>query len=67
MRIAKIGPTIRTLRHLLALSWRVDRTATAVTWLLTVLISVTPSSVDSRSAGPSTTRAAPTRAPDGRG
>lgn len=45
MRIAKIGPTIRTLRHLLALSWRVDRTATAVTWLLTVLISVTPSSV----------------------
>jgi len=44
-RIAKIGSTIRTLRHLLALSWRVDRAATAVTWLLTVLISVTPSSV----------------------
>ena len=45
MSIAKIGPTVRTLRHLLALSWRVDRTATGVTWLLTVLIAVTPSSV----------------------
>jgi ATP-binding cassette subfamily B protein len=45
MSIGKIGSTIRTLRHLLALSWRVDRDATAVTWLLTGLISVTPSSV----------------------
>ena len=45
MRITKIGPAIRTLRHLLALSWRVDRTATTLTWLLTVLIAVTPSSV----------------------
>jgi ATP-binding cassette subfamily B protein len=43
--VKKFGPTIRTLRHLLALSWRVDRTATAVTRLLTVLISVTPGSV----------------------
>jgi ATP-binding cassette subfamily B protein len=45
MTIAKIGPTIRTLRHLLALSWRVDPRSTAITWLLTVLVSVTPSSV----------------------
>ena len=45
MRTRKIGQTVRTLRHLLALSWRVDRRVTAVTWLLTILISVTPSSV----------------------
>lgn len=45
MRISKIGPTLRTLRHLLALSWRVDRTATAVTWLLRVLVAVTPTAV----------------------
>jgi ATP-binding cassette subfamily B protein len=45
VRTGKIGQTIRTLRHLLALSWRVDRTATAASWLLIVLISVTPSSV----------------------
>ena len=41
----KVGSTIRTLRHLLALSWRVDRKATVTTWLLIVLISVTPSSL----------------------
>ncbi|HWG26327.1 ABC transporter ATP-binding protein [Actinospica sp.] len=45
MRITKLGSTIRTLRHLLALSSRVDRKATAVTWLLTVLIAVTPTAV----------------------
>jgi ATP-binding cassette subfamily B protein len=45
VNIAKIGPTIRTLRHLLALSWRVDRTATAVTWLLRALVAVTPTAV----------------------
>ncbi|HTJ66424.1 MAG TPA: ABC transporter ATP-binding protein [Actinospica sp.] len=37
--------TLRTLRHLLALSWRVDRKVTAVTWLLRVLVAVTPSAV----------------------
>lgn len=45
MKIAKIGSTMRTLRHLLALSWRVDRTATAATWLLRVLVALTPISV----------------------
>jgi ATP-binding cassette subfamily B protein len=45
VRIANIGSTVRTLRHLLALSWRADRSVTAVTWVLTALIAVTPSSV----------------------
>ena len=44
-RPGKLGATIRTLRHLLALSWRVDRKSTAVTWFLVVLTAVTPSSV----------------------
>lgn len=44
-KITKLGATVRTLRHLLALSWRVDRRATAATWLLIVLVSVTPSSL----------------------
>lgn len=45
MRPGKLGATIKTLRHLLALSWRVDRRTTAVTWFLVVLTAVTPSSV----------------------
>ena len=45
MRIRKLGATARTLRHLLALSWQVDRKSTAVSWLLVALTAVTPSSV----------------------
>ena len=45
MKTAKFVPTMRTLRHLLALSWRVDRKATAVTWLLRGLVAVTPTAV----------------------
>jgi ATP-binding cassette subfamily B protein len=44
-RLSTLAGRVSTLRHLLVLSWRVDRTATAVNWLLRILVAVTPTAV----------------------